>query len=159
MADILAAEFDDQEVKEFLSQLDSRLKKIKNGFAQYAGLLSAIVYQDIIKHFEEEQGSGGPWEKWSTFYMEQMKLENKSGNKILQDTGRLRNSFTPQKYRKTSAGLLWYNNAKTKSGFPYAAAHDEGGSRLPKRDFMWLSSKAMDKISEQTLQFMLEKGI
>lgn len=47
-----------------------------------------------------------------------MKELGKGGNKILQDSGRLRNSFKPQNYRSVSEGILWFNNAQTKSGFP-----------------------------------------
>lgn len=159
MSDIVYTEFDDKEVREFLNQIDSRLKNIKGGKKEYTGLLSAIVYGDIIKHFESEQGSDGPWAKWSQFYKEKMDAEGKGGNKILQDTGRLRNNFKPSKVRRVNQGFLWFNDAQTKSGFPYAAAHDVGGSQLPKRDFMWLSEDAMKKIETQTLQFILEKGI
>jgi phage gpG-like protein len=159
MADVIYTEFDDKEVKEFLNQIDSRLKNIKGGKKEYTGLLSAIVYADVVKHFEDEQGSKGPWKKWSTSYKDKMEKIGKLGNQILQDTGRLRNTFKPTKVRKTNIGFLWFNDAKTKSGFPYAAAHDNGGDQLPQRDFMWLSDKAMDKVEIQTLQFLLEKGI
>ncbi len=159
MADIVYTEFDDKEVREFLNQIDSRLKNIKGGKKEYTGLLSAIVYADIIKHFEDELGSGGPWKAWSTSYKEQMDKDGKGGNKILQDTGRLRQNFKPSKVRRVNQGFLWFNDAQTKNGFPYAAAHDQGGGKLPMRDFMWLSNEAMDKIEVQTLQFILEKGV
>jgi phage gpG-like protein len=159
MADTLIAEFDDKEVQEFLRSVDKNLKEIKDGKRKYTGLLSAIVYEDVMGHFENETGSSGPWKKWSKIYRERMQEIGKGGNKILQDSGRLRNNFKPTKVKKTKEGFLWFNDAKTKSGFPYAAAHDNGGSKLPKRDFMWLSSKAMDKIEIQTLQFMLDEGV
>lgn len=159
MADVMYTEFDSKEVREFLNQIDSNLKKIEGGKKEYTGLLSAIVYADVIKHFEEEQGSEGPWKQWSKVYKDEMEKIGKGGNKILQDTGRMRNTFKPSKVRKTNVGFLWFNNAQTKSGFPYAAAHDTGGKKLPKRDFMWLSDSAMDKVESQTLQFLLEKGI
>jgi hypothetical protein len=55
---------------------------------------------------------------------------------------------------------LWFNDARTKDGYPYAAGHDKGTAAGKKqRDFMWLSDKAMDKISQQTLQFMIDEGI
>lgn len=165
MADILYTEFDDKEVRDFLNNINSKLKNIKDGKKEYTGLLSSIVYEDVIRHFEDEQGSKGPWKKWSKLYKEQMEKQGKGGNQILQDSGRMRNNmmtskaWKPSKVKKVSNGFLWFNNAQTESGFPYAAAHDKGGSKLPKRDFMWLSEKAMNKIEEQTLQFILEKGI
>lgn len=158
-SDVLVAEFNDKEVKEFLKQLIENTKKVKSFGAEYTGLLSAIVYADVMKHFDEEKGSAGPWKQWSKSYKETLKKQGKSGNKILQDTGRLRNNFLPSKHRKTSSGLLWFNNAKTKDGKPYAAEHDEGFGRIPQRDFMWLSDDALEKITERTLQFLIEKGL
>lgn len=152
-------EFENKEVKDFLNNLNKRIKHIKGGNKQYAGLISSIIYKDIINHFEDESGRDGKWEKWSLSYAIKMKEKGKSGNKILQDSGRLRNTFKPTNFRTTSEGLLWFNNAKTKSGFPYAYAHNEGEDKLPKREFMWLSDNALNKISEQTLQFMIEKGV
>lgn len=151
--------FENKEVLDFLKNIDKKLKNIKDGERNYISLLSAIVYRDINEHFEKEEGSGGKWEHWSFWYALQMEKKGKGGNKILQDTGRLRNSFKPMSMRKTGEGFLWFNNAQTKKGFPYAYAHDEGGDKLPKRDFMWLSEDAQEKISVQTLQFMIEMGV
>lgn len=159
MAEKAIAEFNNAEVVEFFKNIDKRLKDVKDGKKKFIGLLSAIVYGDVIRHFEDEKGSDGPWKKWSASYTNKMKENNKAGNKILQDTGRLRNSFKPSNARKVSAGIVWFNPGKTKTGFPYAFAHDTGGPVLPKRDFMWLSDEATDKIAEQTLQFMIEEGI
>lgn len=153
------AEFENKEVNAFLKNLDKNLIKVKDGHKKYVGLLSAIVYKDVISHFEKEEGSRGPWAKWSTFYKDIMEEQGKGGNKILQDSGKLRQNFKPQNYKKVTGGFLWFNDAKTKSNFPYAAAHDNGGPKLPKRDFMWLSEKAMDDISVQTLQFMIDEGV
>ncbi len=152
-------EFENEEIKDFLKNLNTRLKKIKDGEKKFVGLLSAIVYRDILSHFEDEEGSEGKWSQWSLFYAMKMKELGKGGNKILQDSGRLRNSFKPQNYRSTSEGILWFNNAQTKSGFPYALAHNEGGDQLPMRDFMWASDKAQDSIAEKTLQFMIDEGV
>lgn len=151
--------FENKEVMDFLNNLDKKLKDIDDGAKKYTTLLSSIVYRDINEHFENEEGSEGKWEQWSLYYAIKMKKIGKGGNKILQDTGRLRNSFKPMNVKRTSEGFLWFNNAKTKSGFPYAFAHNEGGEKLPKRDFMWLSNEAQEKISIQTLQFMIEMGV
>ncbi len=162
MADVMYTEFDDKEVQDFLHNIQSKLKAVENGKKEYYGLLSAIIYQDINDHFAKQEGSEGPWKQWSKSYQAAMQRRGKAGNLILQDSGKMRQNFKPTNVRTTSGGILWFNDAKTKSGFPYAAAHDEGGStagRPPKRDFMWLSDKAMDKVAEQTLAFMLDKGI
>lgn len=153
------AVLEDSDIKEFIKNLDKNLKTVENGKQEYIGLLSAIVFKDLIKHFENESSPEGKWKPWSKIYKEHMEVRGKGGNKILQDTGRLRQSFKPTKWRKVSNGILWFNNAKTSKGFPYAFAHNEGGKRLPKREFMWLSNSSINEISEKTLAFMLEKGI
>lgn len=151
--------FKNEEVKEFIGELSGRLDNIKSGDAKYVGLLSAIVFGDVMSHFKDQEGSGGPWQKWSASYRKQMQERGRGGNNILQDTGKLRQNFKPTNYKSSSEGITWFNDAQTKGGFPYAFAHNEGGGILPKRDFMWLSEKAMTKIEDQTLQFMLDEGI
>lgn len=182
MADVMYTEFHDEDVKKFLRDLNLKAKKIQ---AKYVGLLSAIVFKDIIRHFEQQQGSEGPWKKWSKSYQaaiagkiafrkvngktvpfnpkesEKVLLPPRKPGKILQDTGFMRQSFKPKNSRilGNNEGILWYNNAKTKSGFPYAAAHDKGGDLLPKRDFMWISESALNSIAFQTLEFLTDEGV
>lgn len=155
----IEAIFNDKEVISFFKFIQTNLKKVKNGEKKFVGLLSAIVYEDIINHFQKEEGQDGPWQSWSPSYAEQMERIGRGGNQILQFSGKLRQNFKPRNVRKVSGGLLWYNDAQTKSGFAYAAAHDEGGPELPQRNFMWLSDDGAEKISEQTLAFMLDEGI
>jgi phage gpG-like protein len=152
------------------------------------GVLSVIAFRDIMDHFSKQEGSEGPWKQWSDSYRKTVegkmafrkfrsggptipfnldmmsdaqkshfKPPRKPGN-ILQATGRLRNSFKPSNVRSSIEGIVWFNNAKTKSGFPYAQAHDDGGETLPKRDFMWLSEKAFDDMLENIQNFMLDEG-
>lgn len=155
----ISATFEDKDVANFLKSMQKRLAAVKGSEKKFVGLLSAIVYRDVISHFEKEQGSQGPWESWSTSYFNFLEKIGRANNQKLQFTGRLRQNFKPGNYRSTKEGPLWFNDAKTKSGFPYAFAHDEGGPRLPKRDFMWLSDDAVEDISKQTLQFMLDEGV
>lgn len=148
------AVFEDKEIKDFLKNLSVKLKNVKDGERKYTGLLSAIVFKDIMQHFEKEEGSEGKWKHWSYYYTVQMEKSGKGGNKILQDSGRLRQSFRP-----TKDGISWFNDAVTKKGFPYAFAHNEGDGKLPKRDFMWASDSAQEAMAVQTLQFMIDEGI
>lgn len=170
----------------FIKELEDKIAKVKNGNSIYRTLLSSIVFRDIMQHFKDEEGSDGPWEEWSDMYSDHMMKHGGGLGRILQNTGRLRNSVTPGKVRNVPGGYLWYNNAVTakkfekttktttvfgktiskktiktqkSGGFPYAYAHNEGGPKLPKRDFMWLSEEAMDSISEQTLAFILDEKI
>ena len=149
--------FDNKEALELLRGMSKRIDQITEHDKKVVGLLSAIVYRDIIDHFSTETGPEGPWKPWSDSYQRFMASIGKGGNKILQDTGRLRNSFKPANVRSTSEGLLWFNDAKLSSGFPYALAHDEGFGRLRQRQFMWLSDKAMEEIETAIVRF-LEEG-
>ncbi len=146
--------FHSEEAQAFLKKLLKNKDSITTGAKSYATAISAIVFSDIISHFQEQKGSEGPWKAWSSAYAAHMNKIGKSGNQILQDTGRLRQSFTPTSFRQVNEGILWFNPAKTAKGFPYAAAHDEGGPNLPKRDFMWLSDDAKGRLEEVTLKFL-----
>lgn len=159
MAEIAYTEFKDEEVKQFLKSVISKVDDVKNQKKKYIGLLSSIVYSDIMNHYKKEEGSQGPWKDWSKRYEKHMEKIGRSGNNILQFDGKLRQNFKPTDVKTSSKGIMWFNDAKTKKGFPYAYAHDTGGPILPKRDFMWLSEEAMEKISVQTLQFMIDVGV
>lgn len=155
----VTAIFDDKDVSDFFRSMKKRLGEVKGSEKRFVGLLSAIVYRDVISHFEKEEGSEGRWKTWSISYFDYLEKIGRSGNQILQFSGNLRQNFKPENYRGTKEGPLWFNDAQTKSGFPYAFAHDEGGPKLPKRDFMWLSDDAVEDISKQTLQFILDEGV
>ncbi len=123
----------------------------------FGGIISTAVYQDIMEHFQKEEGPDAAWKQWSDGYLMALRRIGRAGNMKLQFSGKLRQSFMPQNYRSTAIGIVFYNNAKTKTGFPYAAAHDEGGPKLPQREFMWLSDKGMNNIVDRTLKWLLEK--
>jgi phage gpG-like protein len=144
----------DEEARRFLESAIENVKKIKGGDRKYADAISSVVFKDIMDHFKSEQGEDGPWTQWSSFYADHMAKVGTGGNRILQDTGHLRQNITPGNYRAQAEGILWFNPAKTKSGFPYAAAHNEGGEKLPKRNFMWLSDTGLENISQMTLNFL-----
>jgi phage gpG-like protein len=149
----VAAEFEDKEVRAFLKNMDKRLKDIKGGKKEYMAVIGSAVFTDIITHFNEESNPTGKWK--------QRKKETKrsQGKHLLIDTDHLHQSFKVEKMRSVSDGIMWFNDAMTKNDFPYAMAHDEGLGKLPQRSFMWFSSQALDKVSELTLAFMLDKGI
>lgn len=155
----VTATFQDKEVVEFFKNMKKRLADVKDGQNKFVGLLSSIVYRDVIGHFQDQRGSKGPWEQWSPSYRAHMERINRAGNQILQFSGKLRQNFKPENNKTTSQGILWFNDAQTKTGFPYAALHDEGGPNHPKRDFMWLSDKAAEDISKVTLQFLLDEAV
>ena len=150
------AKLDDKAAQEFFKRLQKKTKDVQAAERKWVNIISVVVFRDIIKHFEEEKGPEGKWAPWAASYRKQLERRGFSGNKLLQFNGRLRNSFTPEKWRKTNAGPEWYNPAQTKSGFPYAAHHDDGPSDGSKpRKFMWLSDGALDDISKITLAYVL----
>lgn len=154
MAVEIQAIFDGADADKFIQKIKDRFDDIETGSRQLAGIISATVFQDIINHFDQQEGKSGPWAAWSKSYSAYMDSIDKGGNRILQDSGRLRQSFQPSNYKVQGGGILFFNKAATKSGFPYAAAHDTGGPRLPKRQFMWMSSDAMDSIAQQTMKWL-----
>jgi phage gpG-like protein len=151
-------EFKDKNLLIYLQSLKVNLKKFKDHNKKVGNIFSVFVFKDVIDHFEKERGPKRRWQHWSDSYIGKMIKKKKIANMILQDTGRLRNNFKPHKFRSTKNGFLWFNNAKTKKGFPYAAAHnnDEPRKTLPQRKFMWLSAKALTKISDVSLDRLLQ---
>ena len=153
--------FDKKEWDKILKRLAKKWGDILVGTSkvrrEFSGITSVIVYRDIIDHFKKESGPDGKWKKWSDSYEDHLKKIGRSSNKILQFSGRLRQSVAPQNLRNTNEGVLFFNNAKTKKGFSYAEAHDDGmDNRPPQRKFMWISDKSMNEIVKQTTSWLAE---
>lgn len=159
MAQTVTAEFDDKELRDFFRNLKSRLERVKGAESKFMGLLSALVYQDVMSHFKSEMGSEGPWAQWSAAYKKYRQTHGPGSGNILQWSGKLRQNFKPSDWKKQGDSFVWFNDAKTKSGFAYAWLHDTGGPNHPQRDFMWLSDAAVAKISEQTMAFLIEDKV
>lgn len=150
--------FDSKEWDKILKKLRKKWNDIENR-KEFGGIISSFVFADIMSHFEKEKGPDGPWVEWSKSYKDHLNKIGRSGNKKLQFDGKLRQSFTPTNYRASSDGVLFFNNAKTKTGFPYAYAHDndeEPRKKLPRRAFMWLSSQAINGIINATQKWLSE---
>ena len=152
------AVFDEAPVKRFIESIERGYAGVKERSDAFAALVGAVVYRDVIDHFAAEEGSDGAWTDWAPSYSALMNRLGRGGNKILQNTGRLRQSFAPSNWRRSTDGMEWFNPAKTAGGFPYAFAHNEGGSKLPQRDFMWLSTNALEDIASQALKFVQDGG-
>jgi len=150
------AVFRDINIKSILNKMSSRLSDAQRD--DLAKAMSPIVFRDIIGHFSKQQGPKGRWAPWSPRYRMQMIRRKRGGNKILQDSGKLRNSMIPvSQGRNVSARrdkITWYTNAKTQTGFPYAYHHDEGAKVT--RPFMWASDKAMDTIARVAATLIAE---
>jgi phage gpG-like protein len=125
---------------------------------QMKAILEIGVFKDVVQHFADQSGPSGEWKGWSDSYRKHMERIGKGGNLILQDSGRLRQANFPGSgssgSRATGDGLLFFNNAQTSGGFPYAYAHDTGGPKLPQRKFMWVSPGAMSSIADQVANWL-----
>lgn len=154
----------DENAQKFFERMAKQTGKIDKGARDYLDTISIFVYQDVLDHFEEQEGGPGKfWTEWADSTLRHYRRIGKAGNRILQDTGHLRNSFKPSNYRRASNGFLWFNNAKTKGGWPYAGMHNEGGKNehgvdVPARRFMWLSNNAMKSIAAATAFFIMNEG-
>jgi phage gpG-like protein len=159
------AQFDSKEWDRILKKLESKwtgLGKTNSPVKRaLSDVISIFVYKDVMDHFDKEKGPEGSWQEWSDIYAAHMRKIGRGNNKKLQFSGKLRQTFTPGSYRSNSDGIVFYNNAKTKGGFPYAAAHNDGGSksgRPPQREFMWLSDKGLKGIIG-SIEDWLKEGI
>lgn len=167
----------DEEGQKLLARALAKVKKVNDGGQEFGMVLSSVVFRDVIEHFEEEEGPDGLWDRWSDAYSEHMQKLGKGGNKILQDSGNLRNAFRPTNFRKVGEGILWFNPARTErirfvqrrgssgktkavdkymrvsddKGFAYAHHHNKT------REFMYLSDDASEKLAKVTLAYVLEK--
>ena len=126
---------------------------------ELGGIINVTVFADIMDHFKKEEGPNGRWKEWSEAYQDHLVRIGRIGNLKLQFNGKLRQSFTVKSFKPVSDGILFFNAAKTKKGFAYAEAHDEGGrvpGRPPARPFMWLSKKAVQKIGGIVVKWLKE---
>lgn len=139
---------DDADVRRLLNGLIKNVGQISEKGKRYVGLLSSIVFRDIMEHFEKEEGPSGRWKPWSARYQRYMMRIGKANNLILSDTGRLKQGWQPSRYRIAKDGILWFNPV------PYGAKHDQGISPYPQRKFTWLSSGAVKAMEEQTARFL-----
>jgi len=131
---------------------------------------STIGFADIIGHFDDESGPDGPWPKRSANTDRIYDLigsgklraprggragSYSSSNKLLQLTGKLRQTLNPGR-----GGVRVVGTAAVKmlAGTNYSRKHDEGdpSSYLPKREFMWLSGKGQQLMANFVRDKFLE---
>lgn len=154
---------DTQEWDGFLSALVKNLKRAQDALMVAS---EAYAFQDIIEHFRLEKGPDGAWPRRAPatdfrYLMIQIgqwkapqgmrKGSFSPTNKLLQLTGHLRMSFLQnrdiRKHGRDAVAI--YANAK------YAARHNFGRG-VPKREFMWLSDTAQQKVVEAVAQIVME---
>ena len=166
--------FESNKLTKFLKDVEHRAgAPEKNRDIVYS--IAILVHRDIIEHFKKEEGPRGGWKEWSTGHARRARKAGRK--KILQWSGRMRNTFQPTSYKVSTGMITWYNNAQTKGvaprsiklkdgstkktkgskPYPYAWGHNYGDGKLPARPFMWLSNKYFDLIAKVVLDKIIGK--
>jgi len=124
--------------------------KRMNNPQKIMGQVALKAWSDVQDHFKKEEGPGGKWKSLrpATVAARRKGKKKSRGNKILQDTGNLRNR------------ILFRNNGKDAevvTSVIYAATHNYGRDNIPKRTFLFLSKEAIKSIMT-TLQRFIRTG-
>lgn len=148
------------------TEWDGLLEKMTSNLAKAQAILrmaaQAFAFQDIIQHFADESGPDGRWPDWSPATQAIYAQRGWGGNKLLQATGKLRQSLLPGQGKITEEGR---DAVRLFSNVEYSALHNYGGpflawgkypARMPQREFMWLSDDVQDKIVSTVAQLILE---
>lgn len=114
--------------------------------------LGAIIVLDrwVQKNFASQGGEHknnfGPWKKLS---LKTIAGRRKGSSKILQDTGRLKNSF---EFKASSKGAVLFTRVK------YAKKHEFGEGRIPQRKIM-PSDKQAEEIIKPVYKKFAERSV
>ena len=125
-------------------------------------------FADVDTHFREEIGPEGPWEPRSQRTQEAYAAisaglrktprgastaDFNPTNKLLQMTGRLKTSINPKGIRNIPGGIEIFSNVQ------YSRVHQKGSKRgIPKRDFLWLTERAKDKMLDLMWKIVMGEG-
>lgn len=160
------------ELKFDMREVDAAIKRLEKTVGDSTVITQAIQAEmttDVQFHFEKEEGeTGAPWKK-SRRAIEQ-------SGRSLQDTGALRNSIIAR--TANSIREVTKKSATIGTNLKYARIHNEGGVikpktkpwlkfqipgvgwrtvkqvTIPKREYMWLSDKAVDNMRKTTEDIM-----
>lgn len=148
----ITVDLDISEWEDFLGKLSRNVKKAQSVLFVAA---QAYAFQDIIQHFSDESGPNGKWPDWSPATQKAYAAKGWSGNKILQATGRLRQSLLPGRggIRKEGSDAV-----RLFTNIVYGARHNYGGGGIPQREFMWISDAAQEKMASTVAQMILEEA-
>lgn len=140
--------FESREWDNFIRHID---EKVKEPTKLLRSVMFTWGFKDLDEHFRNEQGPDGRWQprKESTNRAyDQLGGKYRSSNKILQLSGDLRKSVLPGGAQVSDKGR--YAIAVV-SDPDYGGRHNEGSRGMPKREFMWLSDNAVDRMAETIL--------
>lgn len=136
-----------EEIKNKTKMMNERTKNMNTVLSVIAGK----IWKNVMNNFKEEIGTEGYWQPWRKkikdggyrFYP--YRPYGRGGDKLLQDTGRLRSSIRYTVFKDTA---VVYTNIK------YAKYHQEGTSNIPKRDFMWIPDSEITKYKLSLLKYI-----
>ena len=112
------------------------------------GTIKLIMFQDVMEHFDQQEGPDGPWQPLKIVGLEGGKLvsfrlkHGKAGHAmILQDTGHLKASIAMASGDK---------GAEVGTNLIYARTHQYGDDsrHIPQRTFLFLSEGAQQRIMD-----------
>lgn len=128
-----------------MKRLMRKLDKPKPFFEEAKGLMA----RDVNEHFKKEEGEKGKWEP-----LDPKTLLGRRGTtaKILQDTGRLKQSVISSGIATNDYAVVGTNLES--NGFPYPVVHQMGGKNIPQRKFLWLSRKAGEKLQRTLTKYI-----
>jgi len=148
--------FKNKEVMEFFGRIAKNNDDIEQRTTDYWSSITAPAMRSVLHHFSHQMGPDGKWQDWSQVYADHMASVGKSGNKILTDTGRLRQSLQmADTSSRIKRGELLFNPAQSDDGKPYAYNHDTGSGGQKQRKFMWLGKPTMNVIANITAAYLL----
>ena len=148
---------DDKAFKDQFSKLINRTQN-KEGF--FRNWVIPIMYKDFADHFDRESGPNGRWEPLKASTLAR-RTEGKKGSagisrsaKILQDSGLMRMSVTVpgagDNVMNVGPGFALVGTNKRQ-----AATHQFGRGAIPQRQFLWISTAALDRILKQLKAWIL----
>lgn len=149
------------ELNEWEKWLASVTNNLKKKLPILKEIARTIGFQDIIQHFSDEQGPEGKWTPRSSLTQlayERLGKRNaryKTSNKILQLTGKLRQSLllkTGKVSVRGSDSILLFTNVV------YAGSHNYGDPKknTPQREFMYLGDKGHEEMANAFLKAVSE---
>ena len=139
----LTVRIDDKRAKKLINDILGRAKNKEVALK----LIATQMHRNVLKHFDEEKGSGG---KWKALAPSTKKWKAKHGySKPLQNTGQLRRRNFP---------LTETNKAIVENRVGYASTHQFGTNKVPKRDFLWLSTLEIKSIVNYMKNYLVRGG-
>lgn len=126
--------FDEKSLKK-LEKLKKQNKELVEKRIDFLKRVAVIMFQSVMQNFREEGTDKEKWEPLSPVTIAMRQRKKKGSVKILQDTGRLRNSIFP---------VIGYNYAAVGTNVEYAKIHQFGGKiRIPAMTILPVRKKAL----------------